>query len=362
MILALFAMLGFGQSLTVSSAHEGQFVASQEGAPTKPTVDGFVDDGVTGTNCVPSDAVSNLVLWPVSGTQSPDLVVSPYGPRVLNNNYDFHAGIDIPPTVPGATIVRAAMDGIVVRKFREDQPTPSCRFGNWIMLRHPDSGNVRRYTTYLHLSGFLVNLGDRVSAGQPIGIMGRSGCGVQTEHLHFEYYENLSSTCGIAFDRSRNPFGLPLPVVDEREPSAQLGRLADLGLIILRAEIPAGKLDVVEYNIASSAASYRVDVNEKVGLAGAPCTKCCDKALGPNGNLIQLMPKRFTGDQNYVLCISVDNVDVTSTYAVSLRNAVGREYNFGPFAPDDPPADVTDCTASVALGCPDIGVCTACAP
>jgi hypothetical protein len=150
--------------------------------------------------------------------------------------------------------------------------------------------------------------------------------------------------------------------VDEREPSAQLGRLADLGLIILRAEIPAGKLDVVEYNIASSAASYRVDVNEKVGLAGAPCTKCCDKALGPNGNLIQLMPKRFTGDQNYVLCISVDNVDVTSTYAVSLRNAVGREYNFGPFAPDDPPADVTDCTASVALGCPDIGVCTACAP
>lgn len=330
-------------------------------------VRGFQDDGRTGIvpGCPAPSMAGDLVVWPVSGTTSPDPVVSTYGPRDLNGTYDFHAGIDIPPVIPGQTIVHAAMDGLVVRKQLASQCSPSCRFGNWIMLRHADRGDgARRYTTYLHLSAFLVNLGDSVRAGDPIGVMGMSGEGINTEHLHFEYYQNLNSSCGVFLQLSRSAFGLPLPVTAPAQYNVQLGRLADPPFIILRAEIPSERLDVVEYNIITEGATFRVDLDrvdlyEEVGIAPRPCTKCCDKATGPSGNVIQLMPKRFTGDGTYVLCIGVDNADITATYAVTLRNAVGEEMAFGPFTPDDS-ADVSDCIPSNAPGCPEVGVCRAC--
>lgn len=56
-------------------------------------------------------------------------------------------------------------------------------FANYITLYHPHSG---LYTQYVHLvyQGTLVDMGDRVQMGQPIGISGMTGW-TSTSHLHF---------------------------------------------------------------------------------------------------------------------------------------------------------------------------------
>lgn len=96
-------------------------------------------------------------------------VLSPYGHR----NGTTHSGVDI-KTRAGDTI-RAAFRGIV-RLAR-----PYGAYGNVIVVRHP--GGLE--TIYSHNSRNLVASGDSVVAGQPIGLVGRTGRAT-TEHLHFE--------------------------------------------------------------------------------------------------------------------------------------------------------------------------------
>ena len=72
--------------------------------------------------------------------------------------------------------IYAAHDGIVVyagRGFRG--------YGNMILLEY----DGQWATLYAHLDGFRVKTGDRVSTGQTIGTMGRTGRATGV-HLHFE--------------------------------------------------------------------------------------------------------------------------------------------------------------------------------
>ena len=84
-----------------------------------------------------------------------------------------HAGIDL-KTRPNDTI-RAAFDGVV----RMSQNYSG--YGNVIAIRHYNGLE----TVYGHNSKNLVRAGDRVQAGDPISLMGRTGRAT-TEHLHFE--------------------------------------------------------------------------------------------------------------------------------------------------------------------------------
>jgi hypothetical protein len=339
----------------------------------------FKDDGRLGSLCgrtppnVPGgpvwpDARADFVVWPVGGSVTADPVAATFGPRVLSGSYDFHGGIDmsatIPPTAPcpdPSPIVRAALDGKVVRKHSEAQAIPTPRFGNWVMLRHADTNDippVRRYTAYLHLQSFLVNLGDNVRAGDPIGIMGMSGRDINTCHVHFERYENLNDVCGVFLKDTLSPFGLPLPVIELNAYQVQLGRIRgqispDEDRIILRTEIPKDNLDVVEFRIASDREEFGIDLNRKIGVAPdepSGTMKCCDQALTSTttgDHIVQLMPNRFTGQEpTYGLCIDIGNADAAATYNVSLINARAKRFDFGPFRADDPPADVSDCNCS----------------
>lgn len=95
-------------------------------------------------------------------------VISPYGGRRKG-----HSGTDI-KTCPNDTIV-AAFDGVV------RMAKPFAAYGNVIVIRHFNGLE----TVYSHNSKNLVQSGDYVKAGDPIGLTGRTGRAT-TEHLHFE--------------------------------------------------------------------------------------------------------------------------------------------------------------------------------
>lgn len=95
-------------------------------------------------------------------------VISPYAGRRRH-----HSGVDL-KTCANDTIV-AAFDGIV------RMAKPYAAYGNVVVIRHYNGLE----TVYSHNSKNLVKAGDRVKAGDPVGLTGRTGRAT-TEHLHFE--------------------------------------------------------------------------------------------------------------------------------------------------------------------------------
>jgi murein DD-endopeptidase MepM/ murein hydrolase activator NlpD len=89
----------------------------------------------------------------------------------------LHGGIDIANSI--GTPILAASDGVVI------DAGPTAGYGIWVKLRHSD-GTV---TLYGHLSAVLVNIGERVYAGDQIAKMGNTGNSTGP-HLHFEVLLN----------------------------------------------------------------------------------------------------------------------------------------------------------------------------
>ncbi len=94
-------------------------------------------------------------------------VISPYGGKRR------HSGVDL-KTKPNDEIV-AAFDGEVVSSG------PFSGYGNCIRIKHAYGFE----TLYSHQSKNLVTKGQKVKAGEVIGLTGRTGRAT-TEHLHFE--------------------------------------------------------------------------------------------------------------------------------------------------------------------------------
>lgn len=101
--------------------------------------------------------------YPLPGAK----VISPYGGKRR------HSGVDL-KTKPNDEI-HAAFDGVVTRSATH------FGYGLCIVIKH-DNGLE---TLYSHQSKNLVKVGDKVKAGQVIGLTGRTGRAT-TEHLHFE--------------------------------------------------------------------------------------------------------------------------------------------------------------------------------
>ncbi|MEO3757946.1 M23 family metallopeptidase [Mycobacterium sp. B14F4] len=89
----------------------------------------------------------------------------------------LHAGIDIANSI--GTPILAASDGVVI------SAGPYAGYGNMVKLRHAD-GTV---TLYGHCSSILVDVGQRVWAGDQIAKMGNTGNSTGP-HLHFEVHLN----------------------------------------------------------------------------------------------------------------------------------------------------------------------------
>lgn len=105
---------------------------------------------------------SNIWSWPVAGT------------RITTQFEGTHRAIDI--AVPVGTVLRAPASGEIV-EVRHDNGG----YGNNIRLRDSNGDII----ILAHLSAFNVKPGDRVSAGQQIGLTGNTGNSTGP-HLHYE--------------------------------------------------------------------------------------------------------------------------------------------------------------------------------
>lgn len=113
-------------------------------------------------------------------------VISPYGGKRR------HSGVDL-KTKPKDEIV-AAFDGVVTRSC------PYSGYGNCIVIKHAYGFE----TLYSHQFKNIVKVGEKVKAGQVIGLTGRTGRAT-TEHLHFEViYKGRRLNPNIMFDHANH--------------------------------------------------------------------------------------------------------------------------------------------------------------
>ncbi|MCX7956586.1 MAG: M23 family metallopeptidase [Endomicrobia bacterium] len=114
------------------------------------------------------------LIWPTKGN-----VVSPFGKRVhpIYGVEHFHTGLDISNII--GTPIMATADGIV--KFAGWQQG----YGKVILIEH----KFGYISVYGHLSSIKVKVGQRVSRGEVIGLMGDTGTATGP-HLHYEVWKD----------------------------------------------------------------------------------------------------------------------------------------------------------------------------
>ncbi len=104
-----------------------------------------------------------------------------------NGNRVPHHGVEF--NNASGTPVLAVADGEVVFAGWDDgtQVSPwADYYGNVVVLRHAVSGEPQPvFSVYAHLSAMQVTGGQRVTAGEQVGLVGATG-GAQGSHLHFE--------------------------------------------------------------------------------------------------------------------------------------------------------------------------------
>jgi murein DD-endopeptidase MepM/ murein hydrolase activator NlpD len=113
-------------------------------------------------------------IWPVPHTRN---ITSPFGMREnpVSGINKLHAGVDIASADVDNTAVVAAKDGTVIYAGWISG------YGNIVIINHGNGLETR----YAHLSTYLINSGESVSAGQVIGKVGSTGNSTGP-HLHFE--------------------------------------------------------------------------------------------------------------------------------------------------------------------------------
>lgn len=116
--------------------------------------------------------LENRYIWPLHGR-----LTSYFGRRNLGMGTSaFHRGLDI--AAPTGTTIVAARSGTVTFAGWSTQG-----YGNLVKIRHPGGDE----TWYAHASRLLVRVGDTVTQGQPIALVGSTGISTGP-HLHLEIH------------------------------------------------------------------------------------------------------------------------------------------------------------------------------
>lgn len=143
----------------------------------------------TQASCLPDTSINVTFVSADVGESSRVVFPLPKGTWVKTSNYGMrkhpitgvsrlHAGTDF--AAPSGTPILAAADGQVT------SAGASSGYGNLVVIEHTVAGQ-RVATGYAHMTGssIMVNVGDRVTAGQQIASVGSTGRSTGP-HLHFE--------------------------------------------------------------------------------------------------------------------------------------------------------------------------------
>lgn len=153
-----------------------------------------------------------VLIHPLPGS----VISAPFDqPRDYNGDgikNDKHEGIDFAlspkPCSIGNIHVLAAADGIVesVRDWMYLQTTGKFRdgYGIYVKIKHETAPGDFWVTWYCHLSAPLVCAGDKVNAGQPVGILGSTGNSTGY-HLHFNLQHLNGGEDGYVVDDIVDP-------------------------------------------------------------------------------------------------------------------------------------------------------------
>lgn len=285
--------------------------------------------------------------WPVDGITSLSDVSDPFGPRLLDGEYDFHAGIDIP--VGESDPVRAAADGEVFRIYPSSDPD-SPYSSNTVILRHDADFSfetvegtqdiTRFYTLYLHLTSFNESLseGDDINVGDILGYGGTDGS--TYSHVHFEV--RLQTTCRKWSDCNSTGFDPNVNPLTWMEYSYTDDALATLSLL---------EDEVIEYHLYTN--EDAIDVNAITLTARDEITLEQDAARTVNFNTresinttsadaidessyngVELDPGAFTTSSlEYDLAVRFSDVvtDATSQCVdITVHTVSGREVDVDP--------------------------------
>lgn len=160
---------------TGSYGRGGPFIAARNGARDLPP-DGFNPVALFNTH---ADRLDNLTAaiktLPLGEPLADYEVTSPFGARndPLNGLTGIHEGVDM--GAPAGTPVLATGEGQVVYAAWRD------RYGMAVEIEH----GLGLRTRYAHLAKVLVTVGQQVSRGTPVGLVGATGR-TTGPHLHYE--------------------------------------------------------------------------------------------------------------------------------------------------------------------------------
>lgn len=179
MVAGVVAAAGLTAGVSVMSAPAASAQPALPPLPSSSEIIGLIDQATSlvGTVSGAIQSIQNLDFGSSSGLPLGSLglggVGRPASGPISQRFGGGHMGIDI--AAPMRSPILAAADGVVI------DSGPASGFGLWIRIRHND-GTV---TTYGHNDVNFVKVGQRVSVGQQIGLVGSRGQSTGP-HLHFE--------------------------------------------------------------------------------------------------------------------------------------------------------------------------------
>ncbi|MEO0601227.1 MAG: M23 family metallopeptidase, partial [Myxococcota bacterium] len=193
---------------------DGECVAIEATPPMPPSIEcgpGTIEvDGVceieAPTRCGPGTilvgdecvGVDGIRIATPFAADTPVAISQGFHGNFSHNGYGTYA-LDFP--APVGTEITAARSGLVVR-VREDSdegcPEPACAdLANFVVIDHGD-GTVAQYL-HLAFQGALVEPGDGVQAGDPIGLVGNTGFS-SGPHLHLQVDNLLGHSLPLIVD------------------------------------------------------------------------------------------------------------------------------------------------------------------
>lgn len=144
-------------------------------------------------------------------------VTSPFGWRkdpVTKKNKKHHNGVDLVTGKKDEPILAFA-NGRVIKALKSTHPSGG--FGYYVVIRHWFDGQF--YTSlYAHMkpNSFKVKVGEKVKAGQQIGVMGTSGYSTGV-HLHFEIWKGRTH----GWSSNGSGFADPLKFIEAMNAAAE---------------------------------------------------------------------------------------------------------------------------------------------
>jgi Peptidase family M23 len=148
-------------------------------------------------------------VWPLGNSSTPDEMNTSFGPRINEDQWDLHDGIDLP--APLGTAIHAMREG----KVRHAGPGGTGGFSSrHVVIKVNDPTDGVMHNVYVHLNSIdpAVATGVSVAQGQVIGTVGRDDA--TYTHLHVEFRKGTHKQIG-----SVHPLGY-LPYTDTANWSA----------------------------------------------------------------------------------------------------------------------------------------------